>query len=131
MILDKELIFSDAQAPTTGATDSTNVIDLGAVGDAKDEMHLWIGVNTTVTSGGAATVAFSLQTSADNSSYSVLWSSAAIAKATLVAGYNVVKMRLPQGCKRYLKVVYTVATADLTAGKFDALLVMDAQTNPA
>jgi hypothetical protein len=31
--------------------------------------------------------------------------------------------------ERYLRVTYTVATADLTAGKFDAYLVVDGDLN--
>lgn len=138
MIQDKELMFSDAQAKATGvfdstaAFDSTNVVDLGAAGDARgQELYLVIGVDTAVQSAGSATVDFSLQTSADNSSYSTLFSTGDIAKAALVAGANVAKVKLPLGVKRYLKVVYTVGTAALTAGKFDAFLTPQVDTAPA
>jgi hypothetical protein len=126
MIIDKQLELSLAQAPTTGSTDSTNVIDQGAAGNAADALWLVIRVATTVTSAGAATVNFKLQTSADNSSYSSLFETGAIGKATLTAGYIAAKVRVPVGALRYLKVVYTVGTADLTAGAFDAVLVKDA-----
>lgn len=136
MIIDKELQFSDAQAVTTAtATASENVIDLGAA-SRNPEVDLWlvIDVDTTVTAtGGAANVTFALISDSavgfDSGSATTHWTSAAIPKATLVAGYNVVKMRLPKGLKRYLKVQYTPDTNNLTAGKFNAMLVETADAN--
>ncbi|MEI6083987.1 MAG: Bbp16 family capsid cement protein [Verrucomicrobiota bacterium] len=130
MIIDNELYLSKAQAVTTGATDSTNKIDLGAAGDATDcEMFLVIGVNTTATSGGSGTVAFSVQTCATiGGSYTKMVETAAIPVATLVAGYYPLRVRIPRGLLEFVKVVYTVATADLTAGKFDAFLTPEIDT---
>lgn len=132
-LLDSLNEFSDAQAVTASAI--SNVIDLlpAAIGGntvtdlgAQGELYLTILVQTTVTSGGSATVTFSLESDSTAdlaTSATVHWTSAAIAKATLVAGYEVITMKLPQGAyERYLGVRYTVATADLTAGKFDAFL---------
>lgn len=138
MLRDLQWVLSDQQAPTTVAGspfDSTNIFDTGnlaglsgasSTGDlGKGELlYFVISVNTTVTSAGAATVQVKLLTD-DSSGFGsavTLFDSGAIAKATLVAGYTVFAQRLPIGCKRYLKVTYTVGTADLTAGKFDAYL---------
>lgn len=128
---DNALVFSDAQAVTTAtATASTNVLDMAAARDVSkgQPLYLNIVVNTTVAaSGGAANVTFALITD-DNVSFSsgtTLWTSAAIAKATLVAGYRVIRMSLPENCERYLKVQYTPDTNDLTSGKFDAWLSID------
>ncbi len=132
MYIDKEHEFSDAQAVTTAeATDSTNTIDLGAAGDADSELFLVVQVDTTVSSTGNATVTFALQTSAaaDFDPATTLWQSAAIAKATLVAGYEVAKLRLPRGLKRYLKLVITPAVEALNAGKFTAFLTPNIDTN--
>ena len=60
-----------------------------------------------------------------------MYLSAAVAKATLVDGYECVAIRLPKGMKRYIRVVYVVAVADLTAGKFTARLLPELQTNKA
>ncbi len=135
MILDSLNEFSDAQVMSTagtGATASTNLIDLNAEGDAYgNELYLIIGITTAVTSGGAATVQFKLETD-DNAAFSSakeLWASSAIAKATLVAGYQVCAIRIPAGCERYLRVTYTVGTAALTAGVFDAFLTEAPQAN--
>lgn len=127
MILDKELMMSEAQVVTATAA-STNVIDLGArLGldpGLSDDLWLQIRVDTTATASGSATVTFALQTDDDEAfgSATTLWTSTAIGKATLVAGYNVVRMRLPLGVERYVRVYYTVATGPLTAGKFDAFI---------
>jgi hypothetical protein len=134
MIIDRFNEFSDAQAPDTVATHaSTNVVDLKAAGAIESKPHyLHVKVNTTVTSDGNATVTFLLQTDSaeDFGSATTLWTSAAIGKATLVAGYEVVRLPingLP--LKRYVRVAYTIGTAALTAGKFDAFLSADADSN--
>lgn len=132
-LLDSLNEFSDAQAVTASAI--SNVIDLlpAAIGGnvltdigANDGLYLTILVQTTATSAGAATVTFSLESDSTAdlaTSATVHWTSAAIPKATLVAGYKVITIQLPYGAyERYLGVRYTVATADLTAGKFDAFL---------
>ena len=132
-LLDSLNEFSDAQAVTASAI--SNVIDLlpAAIGGnvltdigANDGLYLTILVQTTATSAGAATVTFSLESDSTAdlaTSATVHWTSAAIPKATLVAGYKVITIQLPYGSyERYLGVRYTVGTADLTAGKFDAFL---------
>jgi hypothetical protein len=127
MILDTLLQFSDSQAVTsTGANASTNIIDLGAVRDLGVTDGIWVEVlvSEAVTSGGSGTVDFQIQTD-DNSSFSSatnLFTTGAIAKGTLVAGYIPVKLKLPSTVERYLRINYQVATAALTAGKFTAFV---------
>lgn len=141
MLLDKELMLSDAQAITTAAaTPSTNYLDLLAAGDPGVGEPMWAvaRVQTTATSGGSATVAVKLQVD-DNTSFSsatdLPGGSAAIAVASLVAGYTFFVIRLPPipaGAKeRYLRALITVATADLTAGKFDVFLTRNVDLLPA
>ncbi len=128
MIIDKELMMSNAQAVTATAA-SSDVVDLGARlglenGGLSDDLWLQIRVDTAVEASGSATVAFALQTADDAAfgSATTLWSSAATGKATLVAGYSVARFKLPIGMKRYARVYYTVASGPLTAGKFDAFI---------
>lgn len=127
MILDSKLVFSRQQALTTaGAVASTNTVDLYKTGEAYgNELYLVVQVHTTFTSDGAATLALTLQTSADNSSFTTVHSVAAIGKANLTAGKELVKMRLPMGLSRYNKITYTVGVADMTAGKVNAFLTKD------
>ena len=60
-----------------------------------------------------------------------LWTSAAIGKATLVAGYEVIRLPINgMPLNRYARVYYTVATGPLTSvSAFDAFLGADADTN--
>ena len=84
--------------------------------------------DTTTTSAGASTVTFSVQDSADNSTFADVVVSAAIPKATLVAGYQLV-LPMPRKLRQYCRVYYTVAVANLTAGAFSAQLVSGFQQN--
>lgn len=130
-IIDKFNMFSDAQVVTTGATTSTKSFDTkGADIGTGEDTYLTVLVDTTVTSLGLATVAFAYVQSdnADLSAPDTLYTTAAIAKATLVAGYKPVQIKIPANTKRYVGVIYTVAVADLTAGKFDAFLSKDIQS---
>lgn len=134
MIKDAILEFSEGQAITTGAANSTNVIDLNAgtdgLGSAKQsnpgesgKIWLFVRVTTLFTSGGAGTLAVKLQDSADNVTFAdTEIETGAIALATLVAGYSIIRVAIPAELRRYLKLVYTVATADMTAGAVDAWL---------
>lgn len=130
MIMDKLLQFSEAQAITATAV-STNVIDLGVNRDlgVDTEIDVFIQVDTAFTAAGAATLTIELQTD-DNVSFSsatALFTSAAIGKATLVAGYQPFRFKLPQVTERYLRLNYTVATGPMTAGAITAALVTGRQ----
>lgn len=132
MILDSRNEFADATALSTAATGLAlvgNVIDLGTDGiNDVEDMYLVVQVDTAVTSAGAATVAFSLVSDAQaaiavDGSATVHTTSAAVAKASLVAGYTVCQIALPKGqYERYLGIVQSVGTAALTAGKINAFL---------
>jgi hypothetical protein len=129
-ILDNELIMSNAQEFTTGANASTNSIDFGRAGAGYNKKVL-VTVNTSVTSGGAGTVAIAVQHDSVTGfgSAETLFTTAALAKTTLVAGYKVLEYTLPAEVKRFVRVLYTVATADLTAGKLNAWVDDAQQTN--
>lgn len=128
--------FCDATAlPTSTSSDSVlmgNVMDLGQTANYPgntDDLFLVIQVDTTVTSGGSATVYFNL---ASDSTANLATSrtnhitTPAIAVASLTAGTNVLVQKLPRGTyERYLGIWATVATAALTAGKINAFLTCD------
>lgn len=135
-ILDAKLVLSDAQAETTAAAhDSDNVLNMGAgknewgtatiadYGEANKQLWLHVYVNTTFTSGGSATLTVALQDSADNSTFAAVSpaiTTGAVAVASLAAGYELIRMPLPPNLRRYVKLVYTIGTAAMTAGKLDA-----------
>ncbi|UPY96259.1 MULTISPECIES: Bbp16 family capsid cement protein [Pectobacterium] len=134
MILDKLLMFSEAQA-ITASTVSTDIIDLGPIdGNRRDigvgePLEFFVNVNTTATAAGAATVNIQLQTSADNSTWVTLSDSGALALSALTVGKRVVSLKVPQGVLRYLRVSYAVATGPLTAGAFTAGINLDVDAN--
>lgn len=135
MILDKNLIMSDAQAETTVATHaSDNVIDTVELGDAVNELYFEAAVETACTSAGSATVQIKLITDPNealDSGPTVLWASDAIAVASLVDKYKFGTIRLPKPdkLKRYLAAQIIIGTAALTAGAFDIYLTDNLQTN--
>lgn len=145
MIIDKELQFADGTwAPTaTGDNISPNVLDtspLGGIPTANggrnigegESMYLVITVKTAVTSAGSATVDFRLRTdSAANGTTAPvdLMSSGAIAKASLIPGYQI-RLKLPSASyKKYIMVNANIGTAVLTAGAFEAEIVKDLSSN--
>jgi hypothetical protein len=132
MYIDKLLQVSNEQAVTASAA-STDVIDFGQTNPnvgMNDRTSLVVTVDETATAAGAATVTFALQDSADNSAWADVAVTAAIGKATLVAGYQHV-IPMPTKLRRYCRMNYTVATGPLTAGKFSAQVVAGIQQNVA
>lgn len=148
MIIDNELLFADGTwAPTAlGDNISTNVWDSGPLSGTPtanagrdlgigEPLWLVITVKTAVASAGAATVDFRLRTDSASSLISApvdLASTGAIAKATLVAGYQM-RLRFPsianQAYKRYLGCNANIGTAVLTAGAFHVAVTKDVQSN--
>ncbi|EFV6094567.1 Bbp16 family capsid cement protein [Shigella dysenteriae] len=134
MITDKLLMFSEAQAVTNTAA-STDVIDLGPIdGKHRDigvgyPLEFWALVNTAAAASGDATVNIQLQTSENNSSWTTIYDSGALAKTALTAGKRIVSAKVPAGVKRYLRVNYSVATGPLTAGEFTAGISLDVDAN--
>jgi len=129
MILDAKLIFSEDQAETTvAAHDSTNIIDFGVANPNLGEgtkLVLHVEVSETFTSGGSATLAVDVQDSADASSWaSIGISKAATAVADLTAGTKLLEVPLPYSFRRYMKIVYTIGTAAMTAGKLNAYIAL-------
>ena len=130
MYIDKLLQVSNEQAVTSTAA-STDVIDFGQTNPnvgMDDQSKMVITVDEAATASGSATVTFAVQDSADNSSFADVAVTAAIGKATLVAGYQLV-IPMPTKLRRYCRVNYTVATGPLTAGKFSAQVVTGIQQN--
>ena len=135
--LDTSTKFSIDQAPTgsTGDIASTNVYDNGSANSSEMGLtqELWINVvcSLAATSAGAAVVTAVLQDSADGTTYADAMAGAPFALAALVAGAVLLRGTPPIGTRRYARVVYRVATAALTAGKFNAFISLDVQHNIA
>ena len=138
MITDTFNEFADNTALSTVGTGLAlvgDVIDLqGTSVDAGNGEPLYLVLqiaDTAVTSGGSATVQFELASDAQaaiaaDGSATTHVVTADIAKATLVAGYRVIAVALPQGdYERYLGILQNVTTAALTAGSLNAFLARD------
>lgn len=124
MIRDHDLMFSLQQAITASAA-STDIIDQGAAGDALDN-EMFLVVKTGLTNwGGCTSLQITLQTdSADNFATAKvdLLTVPAIAVAALLKNTELVKVRLPQGTKRYLRLYYTIDGSNATTATLDAFL---------
>ena len=134
MILDKLLMFSEAQAVTASAA-STDVIDLAPIDGTRrdigvgEPLGFWANVNTTATAAGAATLNVQLQTSPDNSTWATIYDSGTLALAALTAGKRLFSAKVPAGVQRYLRVNYVVGTGPLTAGAFTSGINLDVDDN--
>lgn len=138
MILDERTEFCDATALNTGAAGNYllgDQIDLGAVPGQPGHgqpIYLVITVDTTVTSGGSATVNFSLVSDAaaaiaTDGSATVHTTTGALSLANLAAG-KMYTIAVPQSSvvfERYLGILQTTAVAAVTAGKINAFLTLD------
>lgn len=132
MIIDGANLF-DTAAALTATRVSTNVIDLGIARDlgiGDNRLKLLALVTTTLLSAGATTLNLQIRGSTDNSSYTTMAETGAIAKAQLIAGTRLFDVGIPrpvpgQARPRYLQLRYEVAVSDFTAGAVTAALVFD------
>jgi len=122
MILDKELMVSDNQAVTAEA-DSTNVIDLGIADRGKGEPIDVFAQSNDDWTGTTPTVAVSVLTSADASTWVTLLTGATISAPA--AGDVLFNAALPaEGVLRYVKLHY-VPGGTTPSGHIDAGLRLD------
>lgn len=151
MIFDRTLRLSNEQAITTTAA-STHTIDLGQLGTVKGAAAALVGnlgigsdipflvqVTEQFTAAGAATLTVALQYD-DNEAFSsplTVWTSPAFTLAQLKPGAQLGLVNyIPKGVldvnngERYFRLLYTVATGPMTAGKIVAGVVADVQTAP-
>ena len=92
-------MFSDDQALTGSSADSTKTIDMKTAGIAENE--LFVAARFTDNAHGCTKLA--VMGSDDGNTFREV-SSTAVTDTTAGAGVSV---RLPQGCPRHLKLVYT------------------------
>ena len=140
MLIDGSNQFSASQAVTAlGSTDLTNIVDLGIARDISDavtdDLYLLCEVIAAFTSGGSATLQVQVATAPDNGSgapgtWTVLYQSAAIAVASLVAGLKILPGALAGPTARFVKLTYVVGTATMTAGTITAALVPALDVQP-
>ena len=146
MIIDLQTTFSGTTAADgtktgqaiTATAISANVLDLRATGtvgptlvdEAVELDDLWLIVQADQTAdfaaAGAATLTITLESDSVaglSSTPAVHYSTPAIAKATLVKGFEAVRAKLPSAdYQRFVGLRYTVATGPFTAGALYAYL---------
>jgi len=129
-------LFSENQAVTASAA-STNSLDFGAPGTpvgAAGALVLDLGLSdidilVQVTEAFATLTSLKVTVQADNDSSfgspTTLGSSEAIAAASLTKGYKFrLPVKIPEGAtERYIRLYYTVAGSNATAGKVFAGIV--------
>lgn len=132
MILDKQNLFSEDQAVTVTAN-STNIIDLGNDDSAvqalneKGELELFVQVTTAFANATSMSVTLTSDDSSTFASETTVLASAAVAEASLVAGYQFKLGKLPRINEQYIRLTYTVVGTH-NAGAVTAGLILDRQT---
>jgi hypothetical protein len=132
MIIDKQNLFSEDQAVTASAV-STNVIDLGAEGTGTPspnlkDAELFVQVTEAFATLTSLTVALQTDSAEGFGTVETVLQSAAIPVASLLVGYKFKLRGLPEGLSRYVRLNYTVAGSNASAGKIFAGLVLGSQT---
>ena len=131
MILDRQLLLSNAQALTTGTILSTNTIDLASARDIGigDNLDLFIRVIAPLVGGTSVQFAYVTSANADLSSPNVIVQSPPVPAASLTAGSEWLRVRVPALSDtatrlRYIGVQYVI-NGTFTAGTVTAGLVLD------
>ena len=122
MILDRALFYSFNQS-LTASVNSTNSLNMG-FGDSGiiDNLYLVVSATTTFTAAGAATLGITLQVSDDDSTFTDTPVTVTLPKASLSAGTELLKIKLPYGMKKFSRLSYTVTTGPFTAGALHAFI---------
>jgi hypothetical protein len=120
MIIDKLRTFFDGEA-ITAAVNSPS-LDLGE--DAGTGCPLFIHAQVVEDFAGGTSLTLTLQDSADNSTFSDVVSSPAVALASLKVGYRFGFGSVPKELKRYLRLKAAPA-GTMTGGKITAFINLD------
>ena len=137
MIIDHQTRFSNSQsiAAAVGDVVSTDIYDTGTAADRGigQDLNLQVHLGVGVTSGGAATVQFVLQTAVDAAFTSPLEFplTPAVALAALTTNSVQYRGRLPMGLRRFVRLVYRIGTAPTTGGAVTAFMAQDLQNSPS
>lgn len=132
MYVDKNLLFAEALAITASAA-STSYLDLQSIRDigAGKDLYLVVNVVEAFTDGSSdSTVQVDIETD-DNTSFSsatAVQRVGTFAALSAIGAKKVVKISPAVIAERYVRLYFTVANGNLTTGKFDAYLTVDAES---
>ena len=134
MIIDRQLLLSNAQAITVSAV-SANTIDLAVARDIGigDDMEVFVRVVSAFVGGTSLQFSYVTSPNSDLSSANTIVSTPAIPVASLTAGTEWLRIRvpvLPQAAQiaRYVGLSYTVV-GTFTAGAVTAGIAMDREAS--
>jgi hypothetical protein len=132
MIMDAQLLASDSQNfnGASGATPSTNAIDLGVGGRdvSRGRSIRAVARVTQAFSGGASIRADVVESdAADLSNATVIATGQAVSTAAAGVGASLADLVIPRTSKRYLGFSYLVS-GTMTAGRVTAGLVLDSDS---
>lgn len=136
-IMDRQALFSDEQAVTVTAVGSdfydtsslTPARNIGGVSGVAAP-RVAFTVDQAAAAAGAATVTFEVLEADDGAGTvnpTVIASSGPVPIANLTLGARPFEVALPKTRRRYVGVRYTIGTGPLTAGKFTAVIVLNAE----
>jgi len=136
MLLDRELLFSDAQTVSSSPTTSTDLVDFGPLFSGNtgrdigvgEELYVHVNVDTALT-GASAAIVVTLETD-DNTSFSSATTGQTIGTiAALSAAGTVLKAKIDPGAlnERYARLVYTESGGTITGGALTAGIVLDVE----
>ncbi len=101
--------------------------DVGIGGDPA--LELYVGIATTFSTGSSPTLQVRFQTAPDSSGSPGSWTDLAmtpvLAASGLTAGTELLRIKIPAGVQKYMRILYTVGTAAFTAGAVIAAIVLD------
>ena len=131
MFLDKESEFSVEQVLTVTAASTNHIDTINTINRVGVPLRVRVAIPVAFTAGGAATLVIAIRQddTAAMASPTVISQTSPIPVASLKLGADIEMPQLPLKTQRYLDIHYTVATGPMTAGKIDAFLVKDEQTN--
>ena len=134
MILDAKHIFSEDQAETTQAThESDDIMDWGVTTKrvGPEALFLNVVVDTAITAAGGGTLQILLQQDSAvgfGTVETLIATKLFDAASGIASGTKLLCVQLPVEMKRYIRVAYVIASANMTAGSFNAFLSSVPQT---
>lgn len=130
MYLDKLLMFDESDSAITASRASYNVIDLGAADLGKsEEMDIFVQVTEAFNNLTSLTITAETDDAVGFGTKVALPVSATPLLAALTVNSEQLRVCVPKGVKRYLRLYYTVTGTAPTTGKIRAGLIADRQTN--
>lgn len=128
--VDNNLVMSDSQLMTVTAVSTKSIDTQSALRNLGSGEEIDLVVSCTGAFAGGTSLQVSLQDSADNTTFNDVVAGPAVVLASLVAGFELLRITLPRTLRRYIAMNYTiVGTMSGTGSTLTAYLTDDRQDN--